>query len=169
MDALEKPLVIQTEWLGCALRQFIPEDAAPLFALIDRNRQHLSQWGDTTAQKYPDFKSVLTSITNPLNPERYRFGTWNQGQLVGTINLTCRSERTAEVGYWIGSEFCKQGFARIATAALVSYAFTMFDLEYIVADVQTSNLASQTVLKRAGFLCGPKTPDTIRFSIKRWF
>ena len=57
-----------------SLRQFSPADTNAIFELIDRNRGHLSQFGDETAAKYPTGKSVLDIITNPKNPGKLRFG-----------------------------------------------------------------------------------------------
>src|SRR5437868_14428116 len=71
------------------LRQYSPADAQEGFSLIDRNRDHLSQFGDETASKYPTLESFQESILHPKNPRRLRFGIRNkEGLLVGSINLT---------------------------------------------------------------------------------
>jgi hypothetical protein len=69
------------------LREFEEGDAEEIFALIDRNREHLSQNGDTTAGKYPTFESVLESITYPVDPVKIRLGIWDDGVFVGSVNV----------------------------------------------------------------------------------
>src|SRR3972149_8449501 len=88
------------------LKPFAVKDAPQIFALIDRNRPHLPQHHDPTAEKYKSVEAVIESIENP-NPRRSRFGIWNQeSQLVGSINIEVdENESTkAEVGYYLGSE-----------------------------------------------------------------
>lgn len=135
---------------GVLLLEFIPNDARPLFELIDQNRGHLNQWDDETAAKYPDFESALRSITNPKDPARIRFGIWFDGILAGTINLTPTSGYTAEIGYWIGSEFCGRGLATIATCTMVEYARRLMYIDRVVANARKENIASQRVLLKAG-------------------
>ena len=83
-----EPILISTIEAGLVLRTYTPEDAETVFALIDRNRQHLSQHGDETAKKYPDLASFLQSITHPANPNKIRLGIWKGETPVGSINLT---------------------------------------------------------------------------------
>lgn len=135
---------------GVVLRLFQPEDAEPMFALIDRNRKHLSQYGEPTARKYPDVSSVLESIMSPPD-EKMRFGVWVDGTLVGSVNLKSRSRTIGEIGYWLASEYTGKGYATCAVQALRNYAFRSLGFESIGAEVHKDNLASQRVLERAGF------------------
>lgn len=151
---MEAHLVLFTKTSGITLRRFEACDCDTLFKLIDSNREHLSQRNDQTAQKYPDLQSVLASVTNPSNPAKLRFGIWRGDCLVGTVNLTPLSQKKAEIGYWVGREYNGQGFATTATLALVHYAFEKLGFRRIVATVNPENLASQAVLKRAGFTVG---------------
>lgn len=98
----KKPLEIVSKDGQVTLRQLTLEDVEELFALIDRNRDHLSQFGDDTATKYPTVESVRESIEKPKNPKRMRFAIRNiQGQIVGSINLTSDDDNPerGEVGY----------------------------------------------------------------------
>lgn len=130
--------------------QFVPADARPLFALIDRNRGHLSQFDDETADKYPDFESVLDSILNPKDPNRLRLGIWCEGDLAGSINFTFGHRNAAEIGYWVGSEFCRQGLATVATRSIIEYAKRLVNVDRVTANAHINNLASRIVLTRAG-------------------
>lgn len=146
----KKRLVLHTSDDSVLLKEFVKEDAQPLFELIKNNREHLGQWDDPTSEKYPDFESVLSSITHPRNPAKIRFGIWYNGVLAGTINFTHKPAYTGEIGYWIGSEFCGKGLATIATCTIIDYGFLVSYTKHMTAIARIENIASQRVLKKAG-------------------
>ncbi len=155
---------------GIVLRQFTPSDAAPLFALIDRQREHLGQFGDTTAEKYPDLESVEKSIAEPPNPDRLRFGVWDNEVLVGTVNLTPRVKPdswqrsgSAVIGYWIGSDFTRRGHATRAVDALTDYGHEQLGYQRIYATVDQGNRPSLGVLERAGYARIGEGPEKVIF------
>lgn len=158
-----KRLELATSDEGVLLLEFIPEDARPLFELIDRNRDHLSQRDDETAAKYLDFESVLQSITHPKNPDKIRLGIWSDGVLTGTINITPKGGCVSEIGYWVGSEFCGKGLATIATRAVIQYGKSLVDTCEMIAYTHPDNTASQKVLLRAGMY------ETRRDVAQVWF
>lgn len=144
-----KRLELTTSNEGVLLLEFIPEDARPLFELIDRNRDYLSQRGDETAAKYPDFESVLRSITHPANELKIRLGIWFDDVLTGTINITPEGSYTSEIGYWVGSEFSGLSLATISTEAVIRYGKRR-QYRRMIAYTHIDNLASQKVLLKAG-------------------
>lgn len=153
-DIPAKPIEIVSSDREVTLKQLVPQDSEELFALIDRNRAHLSQFGDETASKYPTLESVHASIEDPKNAGRFRFAIRDrQGQLVGRINLTPDKDNSgrAEIGYFLGSEYQGQGFVGRAATALTDYAFGNLGFEEIYADVAQGNAASSRVLVRAGY------------------
>ncbi len=162
------PLEIRSIVQGVSLRQFAPSDARTIFELIDGNRDHLSQFGDETATKYPTEKSVLDSITNPKNPNKLRFGIWDNGKLVGSINLTPDEEHRAEVGYYLGSKFTGKGYMGRAVITLVEYVFSELEYETLFGNVHPDNKNSQNVLSKAGFeRTGSKENGDFVFTIRK--
>jgi RimJ/RimL family protein N-acetyltransferase len=146
-------ILIPTERESVVLRQLEPIDAAPLSDLIGRNQLHLSQFGDDTAQKYPDYESVLRSIEHARDPSRLRFGIWDGDTLVGSANLTPWpvDHSLVALGYWTGTEFTRRGYAVTAAKALCRYAFDMLRCRCVVAYTHLANRPSQGVLRAAGF------------------
>lgn len=137
------------------LRQYTPTDTKEGFALIDRNREHLSQFGDETAEKYPTLESFQESILRPKNPRRLRFGIRNRdGVLVGSINLTpqARNRQRGEIGYYLGAEFQGKGYTTRAVETLTDYAFDQGGYEVLYGDVASRNIASERVLMMAGYI-----------------
>ena len=75
-------------------------------------------------------------------------------RLAGAItldNIRRGPSQSAQVGYWIGPEFARQGLMREALTAVVHHAFTMMDLSRIEAACLPENVASRALLERAGF------------------
>lgn len=137
------------------LRQYTPADAEEGFALIDRNRDHLSQFGDETAVKYPTLESFQESILRPKNPRRLHFGIRNRDDvLVGSINLTPqqKNRRKGKIGYYQGAEFQGKGYTTRAVETLTDYAFDQGGFEVLYGDVASGNIASERVLMMAGYI-----------------
>lgn len=169
-DATAVPIEIISSDGEITLRQFSPQDSDEIFALIDRNRSHLSQFGDDTADKYPTVKAVRESIERPKNPKRLRFAIRNkQGNLVGSINLTPDENdlTSGEIGYYLGFEFQKQGYMRRAVQTLTDYGFESLGYKIIYGDVAEGNTASASVLHKAGYQEAGGHDGKIRFSKQR--
>lgn len=148
---MPEQIVIPTDRRGVVLRQLTTADSETLFSLIDRNRVHLSQFNDNTAEKYKDAASVHKSIEQPENPLKIRLGIWSAGELFGTVNLTPRSFYEAEVGYWVGRQYTRQGLATLAVKTLARFATTKRTFRFLTAHTHPDNIASQKVLLAAGF------------------
>jgi RimJ/RimL family protein N-acetyltransferase len=149
---------------GIRLRQFTEADVEELFWLIDESRIHLSQFDDPTAGKYPDLARVQESIINPKNPDRLRFGIWDEDVLVGSINITPRRRGRAEIGYWLGAGYVGLGYMTKATEAIVEYGATQLGYKEIIAKTHPRNTDSMAVLRRAGFAPTGETKGQIVFS-----
>lgn len=147
---MEHPLRIYTERSGVELRQLASEtDDIAYFEAVAANREHLSQFGDATANKYPDLESVKDARENPSNPDKIRMGIWDRDTFVGSINLTPDDDGQAEIGYWLDARFVGRGYATIATKALARFAAKTYSSIYAV--VNEGNTASEAVLERSGF------------------
>jgi [ribosomal protein S5]-alanine N-acetyltransferase len=74
-------------------------------------------------------------------------------KVVGAVGLHHFDEghSSAEVGYWVGRPYWRQGFAREASIALVSAAFRDLGLHRVEARVFVGNTASVHLLRRLGF------------------
>jgi ribosomal-protein-alanine N-acetyltransferase len=78
----------------------------------------------------------------------------HDARLMGAItldNIRRGPAQSAQVGYWIGPDFARQGFMTEALTALVHHAFTTLDLSRIEAACLADNAASRALLGRAGF------------------
>jgi len=75
------------------------------------------------------------------------------GALLGGIGLHALDlpTGTAEIGYFVGREFRRQGYATEAVGTLVRVAFRELGLHRIEAHVFAGNTRSAGVLRRSGF------------------
>ncbi|OGH24091.1 MAG: hypothetical protein A3B47_04450 [Candidatus Levybacteria bacterium RIFCSPLOWO2_01_FULL_39_24] len=166
----KNPIEIASSDGEIVLRQFTLRDSEEIFSLIDRNREHLSQFGDDTADKYPTLQSVRKSIEHPKNPERLRFAIRNkQGQFVGSINLTpYETDSTqGEIGYYLGAEFQGKRYMGKAVEIITNYGFDFLNYKTIYGDIVEGNTASVNVLLKAGYQETGKHGEKIRYSKQR--
>lgn len=74
------------------------------------------------------------------------------GALLGRFNLYHITNGTADVGYRMAEAFTGRGLATAGLIALCQRAATEHHLHTLVARTSETNVASQRVLERAGFL-----------------
>ena len=75
-------------------------------------------------------------------------------RLIGALtldNIRRGPAQSAQVGYWIGPEFARQGHMSEALAATLNYAFETLDLSRIEAACLPGNEASRGLLEGSGF------------------
>lgn len=86
------------------------------------------------------------------------------GHAVGSIGLHPQQDimkRNAELGYWLGEEFWGKGIITNVVQDMIQYAFKTFDISRIYARPFGSNIGSQKVLEKAGFMLEAKIPASI--------
>jgi [ribosomal protein S5]-alanine N-acetyltransferase len=132
---------------GMVLRQLDPADAAEYFRLLDQNREFLNKW-DNAAEAYESEENVLKAIQK-TGAQRH-FGIRQGETLVGDITLSA-GFGTGRVGYWVGEEYTKRGYATRALKAVVVHAFEEMNLHTLQAVTRPDNLASKAVLRAAHF------------------
>lgn len=131
------------------IRELSLADAQSYFDLLDYDRAHLSQHGDNTADKYQTVDDVIESIRNP-QPNKFRFGIWDDDVMVGTNNLRVFS-RSGETGSWIGAEHKGHNYAARGRAPLLKFAFEQLGLVKVTSLVRVGNEASRKSIENSGY------------------
>ncbi len=78
----------------------------------------------------------------------------SDNRLIGACNITQVQQypaNSAHLGYWIGEDYSRQGYARAAVRAAIRYCFDNLGLHRINAAVQENNAPSVNLLKAVGF------------------
>jgi len=124
------------------------------------NRDHLQPWEPTWKDEHlrrQNYKARLAQFKTMIAADTgYPFHVFraDDNRLVGACNLTYirrGSLQCAHIGYWIGQEFSRNGFARASVRAAMRFAFDDLGLHRISAAVQVENEASIKLLESTGF------------------
>ncbi len=75
------------------------------------------------------------------------------GEIIGAIGLgnVNRQDRNAEVGYWLGKDFRRRGYATEAMQLVLRFAFSELNLARVYAVVHQDNVESFGLLEKCGF------------------
>ncbi|MGF1621343.1 MAG: GNAT family N-acetyltransferase [Rhodomicrobiaceae bacterium] len=74
----------------------------------------------------------------------------NPRLFAGAAGVSIHPARPPEIGYWLGRDFRRKGYASEAARALISLVFEKSDADAVGAGARTVNPASQHVLRSAG-------------------
>jgi RimJ/RimL family protein N-acetyltransferase len=75
------------------------------------------------------------------------------GEIIGMISLMhlSNSDRSAEVGYWLGIQYWRRGITKEALSLILGFGFNNLELIKIYAKVLHPNFPSIRLLQSAGF------------------
>lgn len=135
---------------------------APVWSKIrTRDEEHLRPWEPTGLDPWVDrhrpsaWPPMYMRLRNAAKrglmlPFVIEVDRQYRGQLtVG--NIVRGPLRSAWIGYWVASESGEKGVATAAVAMAVDHCFGQAGLHRLEATVRPENLASQSVLRKAGF------------------
>jgi len=136
------------------LRRFSLEDAANVQKLAgDR------EISDTTANVPYPYEDGMAEEWIATHSPRFEEGTLlnfaitlsDSGDLIGAIGLVINPDhKRAELGYWIGKKYWRNGYCFEAAQAVVDYGFEVMRLNKIFAPFMTRNPVSGRVLEKLG-------------------
>lgn len=148
------------------LRLLAPEDAAALYALINRDRHYLRRW-----QNWPDRIRSLGAMQDLIAQSRQKAANdlsldltiRFDGEIAGKIGLVYIdwAARRAEIGYWIRQDFQGRGIITRACRALVDYALGEMELRTIHIRCAVGNQRSRAIPERLGFVSDGLMPHKI--------
>jgi ribosomal-protein-serine acetyltransferase len=143
---------------GIELRQFQRDDAEPLFALVDCNREYLRQWlpwVDTT-RSADDIRLFLSRVTAQFEEgSGPNFGIWLDDALAGAVGChpIDRADRSCSLGYWIAAGHQGKGTITRCCAHLLDYLFGEVGLHRVEIRCGTGNQRSGAIPRRLGLTC----------------
>ena len=134
------------------LRILQQRHAETLLALIERNRErHLEIPQLFSLEEAREFirRDLLLFAEN----QGLGAGIWHCGKLAGSVRYheIDRTNRSVELGYWLGSEFEGKGLMTKVCRVLIAHAFEKLELNRIVIVCDTENPKSRAVAERLGF------------------
>lgn len=151
---------IELETRDLVLRAPRAEDYEAWAKLRAASRRHTEPWEPSWTE------DELTRTAYRGRLRRYDLD-WKEGRgapffvirkrdnlLIGACNLNNIKRgvmQSADIGYWIGAPYVRQGYARQAVRRVLAFAFSELHLNRIEAAVQPANIVSRTLLEEIGF------------------
>ena len=90
---------------------------------------------------------------------------WWDDDLVGRLDLNPIETGTFVLGYWLGAEYTRRGFATAAWRALIDHGRAELDATDFWAGVTHGNERSIAVLERLGFARTERLEHHTRFHL----
>jgi len=145
---------------GVTLRMPQLGDYPGWMALRERSRAFLTPWepvwpaDDLTRAAFR--RRLKRYAEDQRNDLAYAFLIFRSGDdaLVGGLTLANIRRGVAQagsIGYWVGAPFARQGYMTAALRALMPFSFTTLRLHRLEAACIPSNVASISLLEKAGF------------------
>jgi RimJ/RimL family protein N-acetyltransferase len=144
-------VILETERL--LLREFIPEDADALFAVL----------GDPIAMQYYPAPLSRPEVENWISRNRARytydgFGLWamllkSTGGLIGDCGFFVRAVQDAfdfELGWHVHRDHWGRGYASEAAQCSIQHAFGKLGADRIIALIRPENVSSCRVAEKCG-------------------
>ncbi|WP_113930478.1 GNAT family N-acetyltransferase [Bacillus sp. P14.5] len=129
------------------------QDEVLLYAFECENRTYFERYVPSRGDAYYEpesFRQALKRLlTEQANGVGYYYLIWYDDRIVGRLNVHHVDDETGEVGYRIGAEYGGRGYATAALQQLLT--FDLPKLNRLIAETTTDNVASQHVLRCAGF------------------
>jgi len=128
--------------------------------LRQENKNYLTPWEPAWDDKHltrPSYKARLGRFKKMVSKdEAYPFHIFRASdeRLIGACNITHiqrQVAQSAQLGYWVGEHYTRQGFARAAVSAASRFCFESLGLHRIEAAVRPENTGSIKVLGAMGF------------------
>jgi [ribosomal protein S5]-alanine N-acetyltransferase len=143
-----------------ACRLIALEDAPVLAELVRANRDFLAPWEPARGAEYFTDAGQRAAVAVALAEHERGRGLPcvmldGDGAVVGRVNISNivrGAAQSGSLGYWIAQAAGGRGVATAAVSDIVAIAFGELGLHRIQADTLVSNVASQRVLARNGFV-----------------
>lgn len=152
-SAVKSFLIISPE---LQLRLLRSGQAGILYALVDRNRDHLRRWlpwVDSTRSPADSHRFLEANEESFQDGRGFTLGIHWKSQLAGAIGFHGfdRSNRITSLGYWLGAEYCGRGIMRRSVANCVDMAIREEGMNRVYLRCGTGNRASKRIPQALGF------------------
>ncbi len=151
------------------LREYVPSDIKEIASKI--NDIEVSKYLAVVSHPY-ELKDAEWFVSNCLKNakkqprEKYELAVTSKkdGEFIGGTGLfgVDRYVGSAELGYWLGKKYWRQGFMSEAVTALINFAFEELKLNRIILPAYVPNVGSNGLAKKLGFTLEGTTRESAR-------
>lgn len=147
------------------LRKFKDEDAREMVNIL-KDKEVAST---TLMLPYPcPLEKSKEIIDGYLNDQKhYKTIRWaitlrNNNKFIGGIRLVPNNRfNSAEIGFWLGKDFWRNGYTFEAAEAVIKFAFGELKLNRLEAHAMTENMSSIKLMEKLGFNQEGYHPDLV--------
>jgi RimJ/RimL family protein N-acetyltransferase len=143
---------------GIVLKPLKVTDSREMFALIQSDPEHFSQFGDETATSNQVLEDMIARNLDQ-RPDQIRFTIQDNAKIVGYIEATQRPEASWEIGGWLGKQYTGKYYMTKVVVALTQHIFDNSQAARIFAITHNDHEKSKALLIRAGYQPGGQYPD----------
>ncbi|MGE1164479.1 GNAT family N-acetyltransferase [Peribacillus simplex] len=125
---------------------------------IKKSKHHLRPWLRWANNDYDQEKikkMILAYRDLLLAKEQFMYYMWlkNTKDFIGAITLRNINWnlKTAELGYWLDSDYVGKGYMQEAIKYIIKYAFTVLTLNSLIAFTYADNIRSRKALEKCEF------------------
>ncbi len=139
------------------LRIATESDAATLFQLVEKNREHLRAWLpwlDETTSIQDEIEFIHGQLIRHQKTDGSLFLIWYQGRtIVGTlsVNQVDHGNQTGWIGYWLDRGHTGKGIMTRSVGAIVDVLLVSCGFNRVVIEIGVGNSASMAIPLRLGF------------------
>lgn len=159
-------MVVLPETVVCprlTLRRWLPTDVAPLRAAVEVSTEHLRPWMPWIVHE-PMGDDDRRDLVDAWEHDRRSGGDAIYGAFLGDVVVGgCGLHRRAgpealEIGYWVGVDHLRRGFATELTRELTTVALSVPGITRVEIRHDAANLASRGIPETLGFHLDGETP-----------
>lgn len=148
---------LRTDRITLKRHVFSVDLAKTIFSVVDSNRDHLSPWFiwmNNTSKVEDTVKFLLDSEREFKAGNKIEYGIYFEDEFVGGIGIfnIDKFKKSAELGYWLSSDFTRKGIMSEAVALVERELFLVWGLNRIQIKCDVQNVASGGVAKKCGFV-----------------
>ena len=151
--------------------------------LVEQGNDYDVHYYSFFLMKYPFTKEeavlVVKEEDHVKNLKRFGIELKETSKIIGVTdlyNINLKSKKL-KLGYWIGKNYRRKGYATEAIKKVIEYAFVNYNIDEIIATTLTDNDPSMNLLIKNGFIRGKilkndrffegKYMDSVQFVLKR--
>lgn len=141
---------------GLWLRLLERHHAEALFALTDRNRDHLwpwLPWVDRVREVADSLAFIKEGLERFARGAGYELGIWMEESLIGVLGVheIDFANASTSIGYWLDAGHQGRGIMTRAVATVLDDLFFIRGLHRVEIRVAPENLRSRAIPERLGF------------------
>lgn len=147
------------------IRLLNESDTQSLLDFESNNRSWFTKFIPDRPDKYfniDTFSKVMEElIIEQQNGDCFLYLIIEDNKIIGRVNISEINGSSGEIGFRIGEESLGKGITTQAVKLLIDNAFNTHKLSILFAKTTSNNLASQSVIKKSGFIFTHEVKDAV--------